>query len=198
VTQRVIDYIELNYADQISLRHVAQAVGYSVCHLATTFRRSTGTPVTAWNIKRRIVAAQKLLAEGNIDVATVCEAVGFSDLCYFIRQFVRQVGITPGRFRVGINAARAGRLQATTCLVQQNVRRSGVLTSYLRMLATSGLLSNTANAKVAQNRSSRIKRNTGPVAPRLDRSANTTRLQRQWCKLGHSTTMADRRVVRRS
>ncbi len=107
VTEKVIEYVEVNYSSQISLRHVAQALGYSPCHLTHTFSESTGTPVTAWIIERRIIAAQELLAESNATVAAVAEAVGFNDLCYFTRQFVRHVGVTPGRFRSATNANRA-------------------------------------------------------------------------------------------
>jgi two-component system response regulator YesN len=105
VTQRVIEYIDRNYANPISLRDVAAEFGYSPCHLTHAFRRTTGTPITAWIIQRRIIAAQRLLGEANVDVATACEAVGFNDLCYFTRQFVRHVGITPGRFRAAMNGA---------------------------------------------------------------------------------------------
>jgi AraC-like DNA-binding protein len=83
---------------------VAQAVGYSPCHLTHVFRKQTGTPITAWIIQRRIAAAQQLLGEANIKVAATAEAVGFNDLCYFTRQFVRHVGMTPGRFRAVMNA----------------------------------------------------------------------------------------------
>jgi len=50
---RVYAFVEQNYLHHISLRDVAQAVGTRL-HLTTTFRRVTGTPVTAWIIKRRI------------------------------------------------------------------------------------------------------------------------------------------------
>jgi len=103
VVERVAAYVDENYARQISLRDVAEALGYSACHLTHTFCVGTGTPVTAWIIKRRILAAQDLLRESNVNVATACEAVGFNDLCYFTRQFVRHVGMTPGRFRSAMN-----------------------------------------------------------------------------------------------
>jgi AraC-like DNA-binding protein len=103
VTDQVIDYVEANYSSPISLRDVAQALGYSPCYLTHTFRQSTGTPITAWIIKRRIVAAQRLLAESKMNVAAAAETVGFNDLCYFTRQFVRHVGTTPGRFRSVVN-----------------------------------------------------------------------------------------------
>ncbi len=110
VARRVVEYIEQNYARPISLRDVADAFGYSACHLTSTFSRSTGTPITAWIIKRRILAAQELLREPHVNVAMACEAVGFNDLCYFTRQFVRHVGMTPGRFRAAMN----GTARATT------------------------------------------------------------------------------------
>jgi two-component system response regulator YesN len=97
--ERVLAYVEEHYASPISLSDVADVFGYSACHLTTTFRQATGTPLTAWIIQRRIMAAKQLLAQGELNVAETCEAVGFSDLCYFTRQFTRFVGMTPGRFR---------------------------------------------------------------------------------------------------
>src|SRR5271155_1976090 len=99
IVRGVIDYVEENYASSISLRDVAQALGYSPAHLTHRFSSLTGTPVTAWIIKRRLCAAQELLVETKQNVMTVCETVGFGDLCYFTRQFVRHVGVTPAQFR---------------------------------------------------------------------------------------------------
>jgi AraC-like DNA-binding protein len=99
VTDLVVAFVERNYAQRISLRDVADAVGYSAPHLTTAFRRETGTPVTSWIIKQRIAAAKRLLREENVNVATVCEAVGFNDLRYFTRQFQRHAGMTPGKYR---------------------------------------------------------------------------------------------------
>jgi AraC-like DNA-binding protein len=104
VADRIIEYIDRNYASPISLRDVAGTFGYSSCYLTNIFSQTTGTPITAWIIKRRILAAQQLLAESNVNVATACEAAGFNDLCYFTRQFVRHVGMTPGRFRLAKNS----------------------------------------------------------------------------------------------
>lgn len=99
IVRGVVDYVEENYTASISLRDVAQALGYSPAHLTHTFSSLTGTPVTAWIIKRRLYAAQELLIETKQNIVTVCEAVGFGDLCYFTRQFVRHVGVTPTQFR---------------------------------------------------------------------------------------------------
>jgi AraC-like DNA-binding protein len=102
VVEQIIDFVDQNYTEPISLRHVANAVGYSACHLTTTFRHATGVPVTAWIIKRRVEEAERILASSNVSIATACESVGFRDPCYFTRQFVRYVGMTPGRFRASL------------------------------------------------------------------------------------------------
>jgi|ERR1700679_393450 AraC family transcriptional activator of pobA len=100
IVQGVVDYVEQNFASPISLRHVARALGYSPAHLTHKFASLTGTPVTAWIIKRRLCAAQELLSETKQDVVTVSETVGFGDVCYFTRQFIRHVGLTPTQFRL--------------------------------------------------------------------------------------------------
>jgi AraC-like DNA-binding protein len=99
IVRGVVDYVEANYMTSISLRDVAQALGYSPAHLTHMFSSLTGMPVTAWIIRRRLLAAQELLVGSKQNIMTVCEAVGFGDLCYFTRQFVRHVGVTPAQFR---------------------------------------------------------------------------------------------------
>jgi AraC-like DNA-binding protein len=94
-----MEYVNAHYAERISLRDVARELSYSPAHLTDVVRRSTGTAVTAWIIKRRLDAARDLLGNDELTVAAVCERVGFNDLCYFTRQFVRLTGTTPGRYR---------------------------------------------------------------------------------------------------
>jgi AraC-like DNA-binding protein len=105
IVRGVVEYVEQNYASSISLRDVAQALGYSPAHLTHRFASLTGMPVTAWIIKRRLRAAQELLVETEENVTTVCEAVGFGDVCYFTRQFVRYAGLTPTQFRSARSSA---------------------------------------------------------------------------------------------
>ena len=97
--QRVIAYIENNYADGISLVDVARALNYSSSHLTSLVRKETGRPVTAWIIERRLRAARERLLATTEGVAEVAEAVGFRDAAYFARRFARSNGTTPSRWR---------------------------------------------------------------------------------------------------
>jgi AraC-like DNA-binding protein len=62
------------------------------------------------------------LASGQTDVATACERVGFNDLCYFTRQFVRHVGTTPGRFRASATKSVVALPKSGSCLRQRRAR----------------------------------------------------------------------------
>ena len=48
---------------------------------------------------RRVQAAKKLLASGDLPVSAIAEEVGFSDYNYFTRIFKSQTGMSPRDFR---------------------------------------------------------------------------------------------------
>ncbi|MEQ8972003.1 MAG: DNA-binding response regulator [Coleofasciculus sp. C1-SOL-03] len=93
------NFIEANYHQQISLRDVAQAMGYSPAYLTDLVRRQTGESVCRWIIKRRIAEARRLLLATSQSVQTIAEAVGYLDTGYFIRQFRQHNGMTPHVWR---------------------------------------------------------------------------------------------------
>ena len=99
VVERVVNFIEENYADGISLSDVARALHYSPAHLTSVIRKRVGRPVTALIIERRLLAARERLLTTSEPVAVVGEAVGFRDLRYFERRFARAHGTSPSQWR---------------------------------------------------------------------------------------------------
>jgi AraC family transcriptional regulator len=99
VVDNVRDFIEQHHREQISLRHVASALGYSSSYLTSLVRTLTGKPLTAWIIERRIAAAQELLTDPCTTVAEVAATVGFGDKGHFSRKFKKIVGMTPSEWR---------------------------------------------------------------------------------------------------
>jgi AraC-like DNA-binding protein len=97
--QGVIDFIDANYADDISLVDVAHALNYSPSHLTSLVRRVTGRPVTVWILERRMLAARERLLTTDESISAVAEAVGFNSLAYFTRCFARANGTTPSQWR---------------------------------------------------------------------------------------------------
>ncbi len=61
--------------------------------------RTYGTNFRTWRNRLRIDEAKKLLEEGDIAVAEIYNAVGYSDRSNFHRQFTSAVGMTPLQYR---------------------------------------------------------------------------------------------------
>ncbi|HEX2072204.1 MAG TPA: AraC family transcriptional regulator [Geodermatophilus sp.] len=102
----VFDVIEQRYAEPLSLRTVAEAVGLSPGHLTTVVGRRTGRTVQQWITERRLAEARRLLAETDLTVQAVARRVGYGDAGYLIRRFRAAHGVPPQQWRRAGRAAR--------------------------------------------------------------------------------------------
>ena len=94
----VLDYIDDNYMNPISLAQLADAASLTPKAFCRFFRQMTQqTPMDFVNRQRIEHACDELTAStGTItDVALSC---GFNDLSYFIKTFKRYMGVTPREF----------------------------------------------------------------------------------------------------
>jgi len=85
----------------VSLAELASVAGVSRFQLLRGFKRELGITPHAYLIQRRACLARKLLAKGLSPSAAAIEA-GFADQSHMTRAFVRQFGITPGRYQAAI------------------------------------------------------------------------------------------------
>jgi AraC family transcriptional activator of pobA len=95
----VFDVVERRFAEPISSRDVAAAVGLTPGHLTTVVRRRTGRTVQQWLTERRLTEARRLLADSRLTVAAVATRVGYQDAGYFIRRFRAAHGVSPSVWR---------------------------------------------------------------------------------------------------
>lgn len=95
----VFEFIELNYNQSISLKEVAQAVGYSSAYLTDLVRHLTGKTVNNWIIERRIAQASTLLLETNDSVEQIAVKVGYQNINHFYCQFRKYYKHTPRAWR---------------------------------------------------------------------------------------------------
>ncbi|RUT01849.1 hypothetical protein DSM106972_064720 [Dulcicalothrix desertica PCC 7102] len=95
----VFEFIELNYRQNIKLKEVAQAVGYSSAYLTDLVRRLTGKTVNNWIIERRIEEAKRLLLETNYSVEKIALDVGYQNMNHFYCQFRNYYKNTPRAWR---------------------------------------------------------------------------------------------------
>lgn len=92
-------FIELHYADGISLRDVAQAAGYSPAYLTNLAQNLTGRTVKQWITERRMVEARSRLIGTAQSINQVAASVGYPDVGHFIRQFRQLHGLSPQAWR---------------------------------------------------------------------------------------------------
>ncbi|MFG1633502.1 AraC family transcriptional regulator [Pseudonocardia alni] len=97
----VFTVVEERYADPLSLRDVAAAVGLTPGHLTTVVRRGTGRTVQQWITERRMREARRLLASTDLPVAEVGGRVGYADPGYFARRFRAAHGVPAATWRAG-------------------------------------------------------------------------------------------------
>ncbi len=83
----VFTYIEDHYREPISLRDVAQEVGYSPAYLTTLVQKQTGRTVNQWIIEYRMVEARLLLLKTNYPIHKIAATIGYQSTEHFIRQF---------------------------------------------------------------------------------------------------------------
>lgn len=96
---RLLDYLQKNYAKDISLGEAAQRLGVSKYYFTRVFRRHTGRTFNDHMTYLRIQAAEELLKNGRASVADVCAACGYESVSSFNRNFRKLKGCSPTEFR---------------------------------------------------------------------------------------------------
>lgn len=81
------------------LQTLADIARLSESQLQRIFKRSTRLTVSAYVAQLRISHACALLAQGNLPVALVGEAVGYPEPAHFTRPFRAEKGVTPSAYR---------------------------------------------------------------------------------------------------
>jgi len=92
-------YIDENYAQNISLEGVADVVHLNPFYLSAAFKREEGINFSKYVAGVRMEAAKTLLRNGNMTVAQVAEKVGYHDIKHFRKLFQHEVGIRPSEYR---------------------------------------------------------------------------------------------------
>lgn len=98
-SSEIIEYVARSALDDLSLKDVADRFGMSEKYFSKHFKRSTGNTFTDFIFRLRINKACQLLAETDMYVASICNAVGFNNVANFNRHFGKIKKMTPSEFR---------------------------------------------------------------------------------------------------
>lgn len=95
----IVDYIEANLGEPLTLDAMAAALGLGTCCFSRAFRRCFGVPPHAYVIARRLERARALLLETSDPIKAIAVACGFADQAHLTRLFARALGTTPAALR---------------------------------------------------------------------------------------------------
>ena len=112
--RRVLDYIEANLTENLSLSQLAAAAGMSPHYFSELFRKSTGRPPHNYVLMERIERAKQRLRDPACSIIEAGMSAGFQNASHFARMFRRLVGTTPSRFRSDF---RTGRIRSLSKLL---------------------------------------------------------------------------------
>lgn len=95
----VLDYIDANFTDSLSLEDMAHMVGYSKYHFSRLFSEYTKQTFCDYLNLRRIKAAEGLLLNDSMSVTEIAMQSGFSSIATFNRLFKSLKGCSPSEYR---------------------------------------------------------------------------------------------------
>ena len=97
--KEVLDYIHSNYQEEISLEDMTRIAHMSKEHLCRSFRKSTGQTPISYLKQYRILKSCYYLQETDEKISEICTSVGFNNISYFNREFLRFLQTTPSQYR---------------------------------------------------------------------------------------------------
>lgn len=99
LSDKVKNYIDNHYNEQISLEQIADAVKANKYYLSHMFKAKTGFSPLQYVVRRRIGEAQNLLINTNMSITQIAATVGYNNSNYFQNIFRKYMGMTPGHYR---------------------------------------------------------------------------------------------------
>ena len=95
---RVREYLDAHYSENISIQELSNLVGLSPFYLARLFNKIVGLPPHAYQVQRRVNQAKKLI-KFNMKLSDVAVECGFTDQSHLTRHFRRALGVAPGAYQ---------------------------------------------------------------------------------------------------
>lgn len=94
--RRVLELIEAQLDERLSIDTLAREAGLSPAHFARAFKQTLGESPHRFLLARRLDRARHLIERCGAQLSDVAARSGFADQAHFTRHFKRQFGVTPG------------------------------------------------------------------------------------------------------
>ncbi|WP_342563127.1 response regulator [Paenibacillus sp. FSL R7-0345] len=99
LVQDIREYLEQNYARDMTLQHIAERFFISRENVSRKFKQISGENLSDYLTGLRIGKAKTLLHNTSLRLSQISELVGYEDEKYFSRVFKKATGLTPREYR---------------------------------------------------------------------------------------------------
>lgn len=97
--KQIVSYIELHYAEEITIQIAADYMGFSESHFMKFFKQHLHTTFTSYLNGYRLTIAARLLLTEDDSILSISERTGFNNLSYFNRLFKKEYQMSPREYR---------------------------------------------------------------------------------------------------
>jgi len=95
----IMEWIRINYSNNLSCVRVAEAFDYNPNYLSNAFKKYAGVSLIGYINRTKLNVAKKLLLGTNDPINAIAYAAGYKDEKYFMKVFKQQEGVTPSQYR---------------------------------------------------------------------------------------------------
>ena len=99
---KILNYIQLNYQNEISVDAIAKKFNMNTTALCRYFKEKTSKPMMQYVNEMRVGYACKLLMDKTMSVSEICYESGFNNIANFNRMFKRINECSPSAYRMRI------------------------------------------------------------------------------------------------
>ncbi|MGQ8337178.1 helix-turn-helix domain-containing protein [Sunxiuqinia sp. A32] len=99
VIQQTIRFMEQNIDKKLSLKEIADEVGYSFTYLSTIFRKETNYSPLSYFSHLKITKSCEYLDQTKLKIKQIAFMLGYSDPYYFSKDFQKKMGVSPRNYR---------------------------------------------------------------------------------------------------
>ena len=102
----ILDYIEKNYTNPITIEELAECVGLSKHYFMRFFKKYMGMTCIEYINDYRLNIAANLLITSSMQITEVASRIGITNLSYFNRIFKKKYNMTPKEYRYHVNSTK--------------------------------------------------------------------------------------------
>ncbi|USB33518.1 AraC family transcriptional regulator [Paenibacillus sp. YPG26] len=99
--EKVTDFIEMNYAQKITIEDIAHFIGLNRSYLGSLFKQRMNTSIQEYLVRYRINKACEMMDNAELSIGDISRSVGYSDPLLFSKVFKKLKGLSPKHYRGG-------------------------------------------------------------------------------------------------